>query len=216
MNWQRARTDEQKEQRITEILDATARLYEQASFEKITLAAIAREANFTRSNLYKYFRTKEEIFFEFLKHDVRLWRKDLVAAFAGTAGCRVDEFAETWVGVLVRHKRLLRLVSVMYAHLEKKSSLEGLIGFKQMASEEFGALSEMLCRIFPALDEDRALRFLQLQMGASIGLYAMTDLSPTQRKVLEMPEFQHFKIDFADSYHEAVASLLKGLLDKQP
>ena len=44
MNWQRARTDEQKEQRIDAILEATARLYEQSGFEEIALAAVAREA----------------------------------------------------------------------------------------------------------------------------------------------------------------------------
>jgi TetR/AcrR family transcriptional regulator len=212
MNWQRARTDEQKEQRIDAILEATARLYEQSGFEEITLAAIAREANFTRSNLYKYFRSKEEIFFEFLKHDVRLWRKDLVAAFEGPVTCSADEFAAVWVEVLTGHQRLLRLISVMYAHLEKKSSFEGLLDFKQMANSEFGLLSDMLCQIFPDLDPGRALKFLQLQLAMSIGLYTMTDLSKTQQKVLDRPEFQHFKIEFAASLQEAVGYLLKGLL----
>lgn len=212
MNWQRARTDEQKEQRITEILDATARLYEQSSFEQITLAAIAKEANFTRSNLYKYFRSKEEIFFEFLKHDVRRWRREVVAAFAETTAGPVSEFARTWVTVLTGNQRLLRLISVLYDHLEKKSSRKALIGFKQMANDEFGELSALLCRLFPSLDSNRALKFLQLQLAASIGLYTMTDLSKTQQQVLDRTEFQHFKIDFEDSFQEALTYLLQGLL----
>jgi len=212
MNWQRARTDEQKEQRVDAILEATARLYESSSFEKITLAAIAREANFTRSNLYKYFRSREEIFFEFLKHDVRLWRRDLVKNYADIFSCSVDTFADGWVKVLIRHKRLLRLVSVLYAHLEKKASRESLVGFKQMANQEFRQVSVVLCRLFPDLPEEQALTFLQQQLAASIGLYTMTDLSATQRQVLEMPEFQHFQLDFADSFRLAVTYLLKGLL----
>lgn len=212
MSWKRARTDEQKEQRIDAILEATARLYEQSSFEDITLAAIAREANFTRSNLYKYFRSKEEIFFEFLKHDVRLWRKDLVAAIEEPATYSADEFAAVWVEVLAGHQRLLRLISVMYAHLEKKTSIEGLIDFKQMANKEFGVLSDLLCRLFPALDPGRALKFLQLQLATSIGLYTMTNLSETQQQVLDRPEFRHFQIDFAASFQEAVASLIQGML----
>jgi len=211
MNWQRARTDEQKEQRIVAILEATARLYESSTFEKITLAAIAREASFTRSNLYKYFRSKEEIFFEFLKHDVRLWRRDLVDQYAGISACTVESFADIWVKVLVRHERLLRLVSVLYAHLEKKASRESLIGFKHMANHEFGELSTVLCRFFPDLTSEQALTFLQQQQAASIGLYTMTDLSATQRQVLEMPEFQHFQLDFAESFRSAVIYLLSGL-----
>jgi len=212
MNWQRARTDEQKEQRVAAILEATARLYAASSFEKITLAAIAREANFTRSNLYKYFRSKEEIFFEFLKHDVRLWRRDLVGHYADIAACSIDTFADIWVKVLMRHQRLLRLVSVLYAHLEKKASRESLIGFKKMANHEFSQLSDLLCRLFPDLPSEQALTFLQQQLAASIGLYTMTDLSATQRQVLEMSEFQHFQLDFAESFRTAVTCLLKGLL----
>ena len=79
MGWERARTETQKQQRISEILDAAARLYEAHRFEEITFVSIAREAKFTRSNLYKYFSSKEEIFLEFLKHDIILWRQDLVA-----------------------------------------------------------------------------------------------------------------------------------------
>jgi len=212
MTWQRARTDEQKLQRIEAILEATARLYEVSSFERITLAAIAREANFTRSNLYKYFRSKEEIFFEFLKQDVRLWRRDLVGDYANIASCSVETFADIWVKVLMRHQRLLRLVSVLYAHLEKKASRESLVGFKKMASHEFSQVSALLCRLFPDLPSEQALTFLQQQLAASIGLYTMTDLSATQRRVLEMPEFQHFQLDFADSFRTAVTCLLKGLL----
>jgi AcrR family transcriptional regulator len=59
MTWQRSRSREQKEQRIAEIVDATARLYQKHSFEDITFALIAKEADFTRSNLYKCFNTKE-------------------------------------------------------------------------------------------------------------------------------------------------------------
>ena len=77
MGWERARTEAQKQQRVSEIIDATARLYKKHRFEEITFVAIAKEAKFTRSNLYKYFNTKEEIFFEFLKHDIILWRQDL-------------------------------------------------------------------------------------------------------------------------------------------
>ena len=78
MKWQRARSEEQKKQRISEIVSATAWLYKKHSFEQISFALIAKEAGFTRSNLYKYFSSKEEIFLVFLIQDTRLWREDLL------------------------------------------------------------------------------------------------------------------------------------------
>ena len=214
MNWKRARTGEQKEQRIAEILEATARLYENGPFEAITLAAIAKESRFTRSNLYKYFRTKEDIFFEFLKHDLRLWRADVIGAFQDEASCAVDRFADIWVAVQRRHRRMMSLVSILYSHLEKRASIENLIDFKRMANDEFGMLSDLICRLFPVLSSGDALRFLQLQLAAAIGLTTMTTLSETQHKVLEMPDFQHFKIDYEAGLRETVAHLLQGMQDR--
>jgi hypothetical protein len=40
MKWQRARSEEQKQQRISEIVNATARLYKKHSFEEISLLFI--------------------------------------------------------------------------------------------------------------------------------------------------------------------------------
>ncbi|MHC4756423.1 MAG: helix-turn-helix domain-containing protein [Planctomycetota bacterium] len=54
---------------------------------------IAKEAGFTRYNLYKYFSSKEEIFLEFLKHDIILWRQDLVKTCRRRKASSVETFA---------------------------------------------------------------------------------------------------------------------------
>ena len=51
LNWQRARSGEQKQQRISEIVGTTAPLYRKHSLEAIGFFLIAREAGFTRSDL---------------------------------------------------------------------------------------------------------------------------------------------------------------------
>ena len=48
--------------RREEIVSACAALYETMSFGEVTIAAIAAETTFTRTSIYNYFRTKEEIF----------------------------------------------------------------------------------------------------------------------------------------------------------
>ena len=77
MTWERARSEEQKEQRFSEIMAATASLYEKHRFEESTFVLIAKQEKFTRANLYKYFHSKAEIFLEFIKHDIVLWRNDV-------------------------------------------------------------------------------------------------------------------------------------------
>jgi AcrR family transcriptional regulator len=211
MEWQRARSREQKEHRVAEIITAAARLYKIRSFEEITFTAIAKEAAFTRSNLYKYFNSKEEIFLEFLKHDIGRWRKNLETAFRNEQGLAVKQFARRWVKVQAGHERLVRLFSVLYTSLEKKSSARSLIEFKRTVNQESAAVSELLRGLFPGLTFEKTLEFLNLQLAAAIGLYQMTDLSEAQKTILEDPEFKHFKLDFQACFEKTVESLLLGL-----
>ena len=56
-----ARTNARKE----EIINACEELYQTVSFKDITLKDIAAKTTFSRTSIYNYFQTKEEIF---LKH----------------------------------------------------------------------------------------------------------------------------------------------------
>ena len=211
MTWQRARSEEQKEQRISEIVHATARLYSKHRFEEISFTLIAREAGFTRSNLYKYFSCKEEIFLAFLKQDIIAWRKDLVKSFSGRKSHSAETIASLWVESLLRHRRLLDLLSVMPSFLEKHVTEERLVDFKRCANDELQVLSELLCRTFGALTPEKVGEFVELQMATAIGLYQITNLSEVQEKVLEYPEFRHMKADFKGCLQKAVEYFLQGL-----
>ena len=212
MGWKRARTKEQKEQRISGVMDAAARLYERQGFEGITFASIAEEAGFTRSNLYKYFSSKEEIFLKFLEQDMVRWRQDLVMALQEWKVYSVGEFASVWVKVQGRHGRMLHLISILYDQLEKSSSLESLIDFNTMTKEELKILSELICDLFPSLHVEDAVKFLNMYLAASIGFYKMTNLSEVQQEVLALTEFQHLKMDYDAYFQQAVEYLLLGLL----
>ena len=58
----RARSPEQKEQRLDEIKGAVRRQFAERPYHEITLTTIAEELGWSRANLYKYVTTKEEIF----------------------------------------------------------------------------------------------------------------------------------------------------------
>jgi len=212
MPWERARSEEQKEQRIAGIIEATARLYETRSFEEITFVLIAKEAKFTRSNLYKYFSSKEEIFLEFLSHDIGLWRKDVMANLKPGTIHSVKEFASKRVRLLVRHERLIKLMSILHNALEKNVSIEKLTEFKRGAKEELFVLADVLCRLFPNLTIEKAANFLDLQIASAVGLFQMTDLSEIQQQILDDPEFAVLKLDFATCFQESVEYLLNGIL----
>ena len=60
----RARSGEHKEERLSQIKEATAELFASCPYSEITLTTIAEKLGWSRANLYKYVTTKEEIFLE--------------------------------------------------------------------------------------------------------------------------------------------------------
>jgi len=210
VDWVRARSDEQIEQRINEIVDATARLYEENRFEDITFAMIAKEANFTRSNLYRYFQTKEDIFLELLKSDIAVWRKDILENFTD-GNPSLHEVAEISVELILRHKRMVKLFTILFTLLEPNASLEALTAFKQKITEEIGMVAHFLSTKLPFPSIEAAGDFLTTQSYLAMGAYPMMNLTSKQKEAM-----QAIGMDTSPEYYKqklmhTIELLLQGL-----
>jgi AcrR family transcriptional regulator len=184
MDWVRARSDEQIEQRIREILNATARLYEEHRFEDITFAMIAKEADFTRSNLYRYFQTKEDIFLELMKYDIAAWRVDVLENFTDR-NISQNEVAESTLDLILKHERMVKLFTILFTLLEPNSSLQALTSFKRKINEEIGRVAQFLSTVFPFPSVEAAAEFLFTLSSLVIGSYPMMDLTPKQIEAMK-------------------------------
>ncbi len=103
-HFQRARSAQQKDVRINQIMDAAVKLYNDMPYEKITLAGIAGELCFTRANLYKYVSSKEEIFLKIIERDTQEWISDLSPQLNGISGMALPEFAKIWTASLFQQR----------------------------------------------------------------------------------------------------------------
>lgn len=214
MDWVRARSDEQIEQRINEIVDATARLYEENRFEDITFAMIAKEADFTRSNLYRYFQTKEDIFLELMQHDIALWRADILENFAD-GNRSLHEHAEFFVDLILKHKRMVKLFTILFTLLEPNSSLEALTAFKGKINEEIGMVAQFLSTILPFPSVEAAAEFLTAQSSLVIGGYPMMDLTPKQIEAMQIIGMETSPEYYRERLVRALELLLQGLVDSK-
>ena len=59
--------------RKEEIVNACAGLYETMGFKEITIRDIGAKTTFTRTSIYNYFQTKEEIFLALLSREHEAW-----------------------------------------------------------------------------------------------------------------------------------------------
>lgn len=64
--------------RKEEIINACASLYETMSFRDIIIRDIGEKTSFTRTSIYNYFQTREEIFLALLKREHEMWSGSLI------------------------------------------------------------------------------------------------------------------------------------------
>ncbi|NTU94155.1 MAG: TetR/AcrR family transcriptional regulator [Chlorobiaceae bacterium] len=211
MGFIRARSDEQREVRYAEIIAAATRLSARMGYEEITLAAIAREANFTRSNLYKYYESKDEIFLEILAMDIAAWRADLQCRLLGTA-CSVGEFAMHFAQSYRTHKRLLDTLTILFVFIEKNASLEHLTGFKAGLKTEMANLAALTCTALPAMSIQQAEEFLIMQLATANGLHPMTTLTAKQQQAVATAGLGNLHGSFEPRFRSIIEAYLRGVL----
>ena len=79
--------------RREEIINACAALYETMNFKDVTLKEVGAKTSFTRTLIYYYFHTKEEIFLALLQREYEAWGGELDALCREHASMTAEQFA---------------------------------------------------------------------------------------------------------------------------
>lgn len=130
-NYIRARSDEHKEERLSQIKEATEELFEAAPYTEITLTTIAEKLGWSRANLYKYVTTKEEIFLEIAAEKMAAYYGSLLSAFPEGNNFSIAVVAEVWAGILNANQDYMRYVSYLNPIIETNVTVERLAVFKK-------------------------------------------------------------------------------------
>ena len=140
-----------------EIVDACAELYRTRPFREITIKEIGEKTSVTRTSIYNYFQTKEEIFLALLQREYQAWGDELDALPPGpmSAGQLADALART----LERRTCMLKLMAMNLYDIETNSRLENLAAFKRVYARSMQAVCRCLERCRPGLPEEEQQRF---------------------------------------------------------
>ena len=115
--------------RKAEIVDACASLYEKMGFQEITIRDIGEKTSFTRTSIYNYFQTKEEIFLALLQREYEAWSADLDELSRSGSGAAT--FVDALAATLEKRICMLKLTSMNLYDMEGNSRMENLISFKR-------------------------------------------------------------------------------------
>jgi len=214
-DWVRARKPEQIEERRAAILDAATELFAEVDYSEVSLNAIARSAGFTKSNVYRYFSSREEIYLVLFLDEYRAWIERLIACLDQLpAESNADQISTSFVNEMLSHKRLLNLAPQLALSLERYSSEEAVLEFKLELAELGNRLAPAWARHLPgATDED--LGFLHGVIHAlAAGLWPLCNPSETVLRILARPELSSIKMDFSPLMERAISAMIKEIRNK--
>ena len=146
--------------RKEEIINACASLYETMGFKDITIRDIGAKTSFTRTSIYNYFQTKEEIFLALLQREYEAWTLDLKTLLEGDDTLSLERFASELAHTLEPRECMLKLVSMNLYDMEGNSRMENLVAFKKVYAGSMEAVACCLEKFFPSMASEYIQVFL--------------------------------------------------------
>ena len=138
--------------RREEIINACAQLYETMGFKDVTIKEIGKITSFTRTSIYNYFQTKEEIFLALIGREFDLWSDALEQALAEEQTLDRARLAEILADTLSARTLMLKILSMNMFEIEENSSVEQLTAFKRTFGRSFACVDALLAKAAPEFD----------------------------------------------------------------
>ncbi len=212
MNWQRARTDEKKNERKEAIYKAAFTLFKKNGYDNVSFNGIASEAGFTKSNMYRYFSSKDEIFLNVFAELFENWVEDCCKRLQKLKQDEeIKHFSKTYVNSLMSHQQFLDLTPILFLSLEKNSSFEQLLEFKKLAKNLLYKITIEISRIYPDIRGEKAFKFLSLGHAATSSYWAAATQNETLKKIYQQDEFKELKPSFEKDLTTSIEIFIHGL-----
>ena len=197
--------------RKEEIISACRKLYETMSFKDITLKEIGQQTSFTRTSIYNYFETKEEIFLALFAQEYELFAKDLDGLREQREMLSPDELSSELAHALERRPLMLKLLSMNLYDMEANSRMERLVEFKKAYGESSAAVDRCLKKFVPGLTEENRQTFLYAFLPFVYGLYPYTVVTEKQRLAMEEAGIPYVYMSTYEMAYTFIRTLLGGL-----
>ncbi len=195
-----------------EIIAACRKLYETMSFREITLKEIGQQTTFTRTSIYNYFETKEEIFLALMQREYESFAEDLDSLRERKEALSVEGLAAELSHALENRMMLLKLLSMNLYDMEANSRMERLIEFKAAYGAWKDALDRCLQKFCPDLGEQGRKSFLYAFLPFVYGLYPYTMVTDKQKEAMEKAGISYVYMTTGKMAYDFIRTLLGGLL----
>jgi AcrR family transcriptional regulator len=216
VSFQRARSEEQREIRRRAILDAAEAMLGVMPVSQISLNELSRRAGLAKSNVLRYFDSREAVLLDVLERACRDWLtavKPDLATIDGTLVERREQLAALLASSLAVRPVLCDLLSAQAAVLERNVSPEVAAHYKRCLSELGDLFVAEVRDVLPELDAGQAERFVAASMIFTGGAWSFGQPSAAMLAAYEAhPELAAMRMDVEATLRDVFATLLAGVL----
>ncbi len=198
--------------RKEEIINACEELYKTMSFKDITIKEIGSATSFTRTSIYNYFHTKEEIFLALLQREYELWVADLERIMAENDALTKDEFADRLARSLEKRGQLLKIMSMNHYDMESNSRPERLTEFKVAYGKSLQTVMRCLEQYFPDMPFSEKQDFIYTFFPFMFGIYPYTVVNEKQRAAMEEAGVNYVFMTVYEITYNCVRKLLNNTM----
>jgi TetR/AcrR family transcriptional regulator len=212
LTFQRARKPEEQQLRRDAILAAASELFDIEGPQGTGLNAIAAKAGFTKSNVYRYFESREEVLMSLFLNELESFVADFEASSASCPVGDVDELSAISARTFVAHPRFCTFIGILTSVLEQNVSVEKIIALKRAVTALNVRITRAVSAKLPtakAEDCGWAVAMVATLVG---GMWPNVTPSAAAAQVLAMPEFDYLKPKPERDLTRAVAALFRSIV----
>lgn len=209
MAFLRAKSDEQKKERIQEIMDAAAGLYAEIGYDKVTFSKISGRVKYTRITLYNYFSCKEDIFLKIIEQDTENLMLDVARTFTGPCSGAVD-FAVAWTELMMRNQRYLSLMSIVNTIILRGASEEQHEHYRCHLNKCFLKMAVDVGIALPSMRKDEVMDFLDIENSYAMTMYAASMEYKKSQKIKIFANAGYGTLSFRVQFKKMLLKILEG------
>ncbi|MGM1061622.1 TetR family transcriptional regulator [Saccharothrix sp. Mg75] len=210
MEFQRARRPEQVAQRRRTILETACAMLRERRVADISLRELSDRVGLAKSNVLRYFDSREAIFLEVLDEEWGAWLDEVERRLPETGG--PVAVATALASSLVGRDLLCELVSGLGGVLERNVSHDSARAFKLRAHARTARLADLVRTRVPVLDDAAARHFAGAVLVMTAGLWPYANPTEAVAAVLREMGSPPAAELFADGLREGLVNQLVGLV----
>jgi AcrR family transcriptional regulator len=217
--FQRARSDEQRAAQRRAILAAAAAMLAEMPVAEVSLNELSRRAGLAKSNVLRYFESREEVLLELLDQAWQEWllalAGDLRAGVdpAAPVAARSAQAAAAVAGTLSGRPMLCDLISAQAAVLERNVSPQVAAQYKRASIDGIDALGRLLLASLSELGPGDAVRLAAVATLTAGALWPHANPGAAVLAAYEAdPALAIWRQDFTVTLSEILQVMAAGLL----